>query len=321
MNWLPSRSGTSRLRFVGALLAAAAVGAALLTVLIFSLTGGRWMTVTTPSMGQSAPVGSLILSRPVEFTTIELGDWVVFQPPASSGESYTHRVVQFADNGGLITKGDNNGSDDPWIVRDADMIGGVIASLPGVGYLIQMLPILLVGGFTIFFLVRYYFAPGYRLAAMTVGNSLVLALAIFVVRPLVNAVMISQTSADNVGTTVLVPTGVLPIRVEAYGGEAKVLLPGELGAVKSEVTDPNGMFSVVLSPAMTPVLWAVFITVWSVPMVVCLIEAIRTARRAQQVEETSVLFDSAPEPAANTEPAETGTADTARRVRRVLASV
>ena len=81
--------------------------AILCLALIFSAQGWRLFVVQTPSMGQTAPVGSLVVSQTQE--TYKPGDIISFY---RNSRIYTHRIVNEKD-GKFTTKGDMNGSNDP----------------------------------------------------------------------------------------------------------------------------------------------------------------------------------------------------------------
>ncbi len=50
-------------------------------------TGGRWLIVETPSMGRSAPVGTLLWVEPVH--DLHVGDVISFHPPGEPKITYT----------------------------------------------------------------------------------------------------------------------------------------------------------------------------------------------------------------------------------------
>ena len=51
-----------------------------------------------------------------------------------SGAVITHRLVSINPDGTLVTKGDANATPDPWVVRSGEVIGGVVGSVPALGY-------------------------------------------------------------------------------------------------------------------------------------------------------------------------------------------
>jgi signal peptidase len=50
------------------------------------------------------------------------------------GGVITHRLVDTKDDGTVVTKGDANETPDPFIVHRSDIIGGVVAAPPALGY-------------------------------------------------------------------------------------------------------------------------------------------------------------------------------------------
>ncbi|MDR2956895.1 MAG: signal peptidase I [Coriobacteriales bacterium] len=88
------------------------------------------MTVLTGSMQSEIPVGSLIVTKHVDATTIKIGDDISFMYDANT--VVTHRVVgineNYADSGkrGFITQGINNLEPDKEIVIADNVVGVVI---------------------------------------------------------------------------------------------------------------------------------------------------------------------------------------------------
>ena len=107
-----------------------AAGLALAAMLLVPalLAGVRIFAVQTPSMGQVAPVGTLVITTPGP--AYVAGDIITF---ATGSLSHTHRIVRVQADGTLITKGDLNGTEDPLPTAPADVIGKVTVILPGFG--------------------------------------------------------------------------------------------------------------------------------------------------------------------------------------------
>ena len=96
------------------------------------------MVVTTESMEPTLRVGDLIYVKGVAPAEIKVGDIVTFKPPANymGGKLVTHRVVEVSYDANEVyfrTKGDNNPTVDPWLIKPSDVIGVQKAVLPGVG--------------------------------------------------------------------------------------------------------------------------------------------------------------------------------------------
>src|SRR5690348_4293534 len=63
------------------------------TPVALGLSGWRAQSMTTPSMGRTAPVGSLVITHPVAASSLHVGDIVAFHPPGRSGTTFVHRVT------------------------------------------------------------------------------------------------------------------------------------------------------------------------------------------------------------------------------------
>ena len=107
-----------------------------------ALRGTTPMVVLSGSMEPKIHTGSLVFVRPVGAKDVTVGDIIAFSTPKPWGDTReltTHRVIAVTrdDNGGLAfkTKGDANGSPDPWTVSAGAVNGLAQASVPYVGYL------------------------------------------------------------------------------------------------------------------------------------------------------------------------------------------
>ncbi len=97
--------------------------------------GFKPVVVLSGSMEPSYPVGCITYYHSCQFNEIGVGDAVTFQ----AGDSLvTHRVVKV--NGisqNLVTKGDNNPTEDPVPIESADVKGKTIKfKVPLAGYLV-----------------------------------------------------------------------------------------------------------------------------------------------------------------------------------------
>ncbi len=93
------------------------------------------------SMGSTISYGSLVLAYKEPFSSIGVGDIIVFHDPRGDPRIIMHRVVAVVQCGTsrcLETKGDNNVTNpipDPWNVTASDYIGSIVLVVPYVGYL------------------------------------------------------------------------------------------------------------------------------------------------------------------------------------------
>ena len=85
--------------------------------------------VHTDSMEQTIRPGSLVLVHENQY---HVGQVITFKV---DGLIITHRLIAIHPNGTILTKGDANPTVDPWRATKADIIGGVVRTIPMVGYL------------------------------------------------------------------------------------------------------------------------------------------------------------------------------------------
>ena len=100
-------------------------------VLALYLTGAvpyRVYVVHTGSMSPTIPSRSAVVVREGSY---HVGQVVTFR---EHGVTVTHRLVAANPDGTFDTKGDANRTIDPWRIRRADIIGGVVAAPHFVGY-------------------------------------------------------------------------------------------------------------------------------------------------------------------------------------------
>ena len=73
---------------------------------------------------------------PRDLVIVREGEGQVGQPVTFShnGHIVTHRALSADALGALTTQGDANKTPDPWVIPQADVIGGVATVVPGVGY-------------------------------------------------------------------------------------------------------------------------------------------------------------------------------------------
>jgi signal peptidase I len=98
--------------------------------------------VLSPSMEPTYGPGWAIITRPVPTSSLKVGDIIVFTPPGESVE-FAHRIVSItgpADQPVVMTKGDNNPTNDAWHARlDSPTTAEVIAEVPILGRVLNAL--------------------------------------------------------------------------------------------------------------------------------------------------------------------------------------
>jgi signal peptidase I len=247
--------------------AAVALLAVLVAALVFLAAGGRWFVVATPSMGTTAPVGTLVLTSPTVLGALHSGDIISFHPPTAPGETYTHRIVNISPEGDITTKGDINGAVDPWTLHGPDLIGKATTVLPAVGWLARGLPILVIGGVLVFLLTRLVRSLQWRAALRIVGAALVVSVAAFVLRPFTGVEVLQTYVADGKAGATVVSTGLLPIRVTAEHGNHVDLLTGQVGQLSIPTYLEDGYYRMSSALHLDLLGWIAFLLVCCIPLI------------------------------------------------------
>lgn len=110
-----------------------------------SLFGYRYYTVLTDSMIPEFASGDMVFVKVMGADGIEKGDIITFNPSSNSDAYLTHRVVDKIVNyegSGVTcfrTKGDNNNTEDSFLVDEERVIGIVKFHVPKLGIIIRFL--------------------------------------------------------------------------------------------------------------------------------------------------------------------------------------
>jgi len=123
--------------------AALVVVGALAASLAPRLLGYSSVIVYGGSMADGIPVGSIAVTKEVQPEDVNVGDVIVFYPPATSPDRspLMHRVVSVREEDGqriFRTKGDANPTLDPTEVSLQDTGSRVVYTVPYVGYLVNL---------------------------------------------------------------------------------------------------------------------------------------------------------------------------------------
>jgi signal peptidase len=136
------RRGAGRLLNALVMVLLLTVAAALVAVVVSSRLGDRALIVRSGSMGQTAPLGSLVLVHAIPSEAVRVGTIVVLQPKPTAGKAVLptlHRAIEVkhTPQGVLVrTKGDANLVADP----DPSALGPTALTpahvIPWLGYLV-----------------------------------------------------------------------------------------------------------------------------------------------------------------------------------------
>jgi signal peptidase len=111
---------------------------AVVTIVLPALVGGRPLTVLTQSMEPTLPPGTLVVVRPADPASIQVGDVLTYQIESGKPAVISHRVTgkTFSTNGGItfLTKGDNNDVADELPVQEVQIVGTIWYSVPLLGW-------------------------------------------------------------------------------------------------------------------------------------------------------------------------------------------
>lgn len=112
-------------------------------VLILTLPMANWraFVVQSASMEPAIMTGSVVLVQKANYEDLMPGDIITFIKPDKNRDYITHRIQKKttgSDTTTFITKGDNNKTQDGWILAAGGVVGKVIYSIPQLGYALSV---------------------------------------------------------------------------------------------------------------------------------------------------------------------------------------
>lgn len=234
------------------------------SVLVLHLAGFRFFTIATPSMGETAPVGTLIVTQPQQ--SYSQDDIITFY---RSGSVYTHRLTKINDDHSYTTKGDLNAAEDSLPVAHRDVIGKAVVVAPVWGWVWRAAPILLIGWIIVYLIscIRRI-RDDWRWPVRIIGGTLVVILATLILNPWLRADMLSiATHQRNDVRLHIVNTGIFPIRDD----DGNRVHTGRTAIVRATETDAQGHYIYVPRPSLGPT-GVVFALLWCLmPLFIALI--------------------------------------------------
>lgn len=257
----------------------AALAFSIVAVGVFGFTQGyRMFIIQTPSMAEYAPVGTAVLSAPVEYGDIETDDMILFKPSGYE-DTYFHRV-ESVTNEGLKTQGDLNGSVDPWVITEENIVGQELLRVQNLGFLLQVLPFFVVGGVVLHFITGKYSKKQYVFPHRVTGWSLLTTTAVLLSKPFFNVQLIEQALAEDNKTSVIkfVATGVFGVQGATFEGAAESSLPGQLVSVSTQHVDAEGFYVVNITPYLQGWDWVILGAYIFAPLLLCSLYALHQRR-------------------------------------------
>lgn len=187
------------------------------------LTPLRFYAVTTGSMVPALPVGTVTVVNTHDRTP-RVGEIMAFDAPTDPAQVFTHRVEALLAGGSFRTEGDASHTADPWIVRPADVVGRVTATVPYASWGISVLKVgvlLALGACLLRFVVRRALARRIApevLVGFVLTGSLVYLFA--VLRPVFGAGVEFVSLSSHTLRVNVINTGWIPIRAFSLANSA-----------------------------------------------------------------------------------------------------
>ena len=123
--------------------------------------GYKPFIVLSGSMETKIRIGDLIITKIIDPENLKVDDVIAFRDEENTVT--THRIIDIIDKDGItyfVTKGDNNSSQDRYLVKYKDVEGIYITRIPGVGQALNELSkpttmIIVLLGITIIFILLF----------------------------------------------------------------------------------------------------------------------------------------------------------------------
>lgn len=122
-----------------ALLSSAGIAVLILTMPMANL---RAFVVQSASMEPTIMTGSIVLVEKINSENLTPGDIITFIKPDKNREYITHRInskTTISGTTSFITKGDNNQTQDGWILAAGGVVGKVTYTIPKIGYALSVM--------------------------------------------------------------------------------------------------------------------------------------------------------------------------------------
>lgn len=254
--------------------------AAFAAQLAWGLSGGTDYVIATPSMCPRLCVGSLALDRPLT-APVRVGMTLTFQPPGNP-ETYTHEVVRLLPHGRFLTRGAGAFNVDPWTLTAADVKARVVASVWGLGWLLEALKFLVLGLLATI-LARRYVPRSWRAEFDTLATTLLVAVPVWRLHPLVRAVLVYYDPVAHHHRThgIAVNTGLFPAQLRVVGGNQVSFVASGHSAHLHGLLSPQGFLRIHELASFHWWGWAIVWFVAASPMLAYLARRWRAARRAR----------------------------------------
>ncbi len=240
------------------------------------ISGGGLFWVGSPSMGEVAPVGSLVATQPLSPTaTVHTGEIVVFDPYRKLSVTFVHRIYKVIPGGRYLTKGDLNAAPDPWVITRDDIIGTPRAIIPAIGWIYKCATWLFLGAAALVF-VALFVGKRQRRWILALGPPILVAVPLLKFRPVIGGFVYGSGQRGRLVTVNVVDTGILPVQYAPANGNVVRAVPGQEVLVSGLASKHSSELNIRIEAALPWWGWALVVVLCLVPLVMVMIRSRRT---------------------------------------------
>ncbi len=225
-------------------------------------TGGRLFWVGSPSMGETAPVGSLVASKPVPATQpLHVGEIIVFYPRLGIPTDYVHRIYRVLPHGQYMTKGDLNPAPDPWFISRANIIGTPAVIIPAIGWIYKCATWFFFGTAILVALAMVLRRRG-RQWVLALGSAVMICVPLYWYRPFIGGFVYASGPVRPNSRQLMakvVDTGILPVHFSPSHGTPVYAAPGQEVVVTGYVPKGHKNLMVSITAALPWWGWALVV--------------------------------------------------------------
>ncbi len=237
----------------------------------WTVVGGHLYMISTPSMGTTAPRGSLLIVSPFEKgQSIKTGELVVFKVPNSSSV-YFHRVYRKLPNGKFETKGDLEVTSDPWTISIHDIIGVNPTVIPALGWLYKTIAWFLIGSSILIIGSFFISTLHYRHSFYLIIPTILLVVPTLIYRPLINGYVLGTQYNNSTLKVSVTNDGILPANFSVFNSGKIYIQPGDVKIIKYSNIPQNNLnkeFTIKIQAALNWWEYLIVISLCSIPILI-----------------------------------------------------
>ena len=190
-------------------------------------------------------VGSLVADRPIT-GPLHVGEVITFRPPGVFDETYTHQIMKILPDGRIQTHGVVDKTPDPWLLHRSNLVGRVVISLWGIGWLLKALPVFAIGTMA-WIVLRPGLPARWKRPSDRVWLTAMILIPLWTLDPLLRATIVSSsvvTGGHHLVEALVVNTGILPETLRIGSGQAAINVDPGATADLVGPTGSNGAISI-----------------------------------------------------------------------------